>query len=78
MDEGVCLQGGAEREQPVGFLPAARLPRVETLVGELVLVEHGHFVTGGERRLGERRSDATGADDQDEHGAAALAGMAGD
>ena len=43
------------------------LAGVEALVRERVLVEHRDFVAGGERRLGDGRADAAGADDQDEH-----------
>ena len=51
LDQRVGLQRRSEREHAVRFLPAARLAGVQALVGELVLVEHGHFVPGGKRDL---------------------------
>ena len=52
---------------PSRVLPALALPGVQALVRERVLVEHRDFVACRERRLGDRRADAAGADDQDEH-----------
>ena len=47
----------------------AALAGVQALVRERVLVEHRHFVPGGQRRLGDGRADAAGAHDQHEHAA---------
>jgi len=67
--ERVDLQRRADRELAAGVLPAQALARVQALVGERILIEHGDFVTFGQRRLGDGRADAPCSDDQQEHGA---------
>ena len=67
LDESVDLERRADGELAAGVLPALALSGVEALVRERVLVEHRDLVAGGQRRLGDCRADAAGADDQDEH-----------
>ena len=67
LDQGVDLQRRADRELALGVLPALALARVQTLVRERILVEHRNFVARRQRGLGDRRADAAGTDDQDEH-----------
>ena len=64
----VQLQRRADGELAPRVLPALALTRVQALVRERVFVQYRDLVPGGERRLGDRRADAPGANDQYEHG----------